>query len=99
MLPDAFAAALQCMLEVTAGTQALIALRPPYLLPLLCAACSFSGLSILLQNAVCWRESGLTLAYLVPIRLVHAVLSGILCLLLTLLLPNIAACTFSGFRV
>lgn len=98
-LPDTVAAALQCILEVTAGTQALISLHAPFLMPLLCAACSFSGFSILLQNAVFWRESGLTLASLIPIRLIHAVISGILCLLLTLLLPHIAACAFSGFGV
>ena len=98
-LPDAAMAALQCILEVTAGAHALLSLRPPFLMPLLCAACSFSGLSILLQNAVCWRESGLTPANLVPIRLIHAVISGILCLLLTLLLPHIAACAFSGFGI
>lgn len=98
-LPNVATAALQCGLEVTAGTEALLSLRPPFLVPLLCAACSFSGLSILLQNAVCWRESGLTLANLVPIRLMHAAISSILCLLLTLLLPHIAACAFSGFGV
>ena len=78
-LPAWGAAALQCALEVTAGVKALIALHTPYTAPLICAACSFGGLSILLQNAAFWQESGVTLGQLFLLRLLHAVLSGCLC--------------------
>ena len=78
-LPPWGAVALQCALEVTAGVKALIALHPPYTVPLICAACSFGGLSILLQNAAFWQESGVTLGQLALLRILHAVLSGCLC--------------------
>ena len=78
-LPPWGAVALQCALEVTAGVKALIALHPPYTIPLICAACSFGGLSILLQNAAFWQDSGVTLGQLALLRILHAVLSGCLC--------------------
>lgn len=75
-LPAAVIASLQCLLEITAGTKALIALGTPWLFPLLCAAVSFGGLSILLQNAAVWRESGVSVRELCVLRLCHALLSA-----------------------
>ena len=82
-LPPGWAAALQCALEITAGAKALIGLEPSTLrLPLLCAACSFGGLSLLMQNAAFWQESGVTPARLLVLRLLHGVLAFFLCLCL-----------------
>lgn len=85
-LPQEAAALLQCALEVTAGTRAVIALDSPFRLPLICAACSFGGLSLLLQNLVFWQESGLTLRRLSLLRLAHGLLSGGICFLAARLL-------------
>ena len=79
MSPEA-AAALQCALEVTAGVKAVIGLAGPCTLPLVCGACSFGGLSLLLQNAAFWQESGLSLGPLLLVRLAHGLTSGALCL-------------------
>ena len=78
-LPDWAAAALQCALEVTGGVKAMINLGNPYTIPLVCAACSFGGLSILLQNAAFWQKSGLDLGRLFLLRIAHALLSFGLC--------------------
>ncbi|MDO5328119.1 MAG: hypothetical protein Q4G00_15605 [Clostridia bacterium] len=78
-LPAWGAAALQCALEVTSGVKALIALHTPWTAPLICAACSFGGLSILLQNAAFWQECGVTMGQLALLRALHAALSGCLC--------------------
>ena len=86
-LPKAAAAGVQCVLEVTGGVQAVIALHEPMTLPLVCAACSFGGLSILMQNAAFWQESGVSPGRLMLLRLAHAVLSGGLCLALGRLFP------------
>ena len=75
-LPPAAAAALQCALEITSGVQSLIALPAARTLPLLCAACSFGGLSLLLQNAAFWQESGVTVGQLFLLRLLHGLLAG-----------------------
>jgi len=82
-LPAWASAALQCALEITGGAGALIDLHLPGTLPLLCAACSFGGLSILLQNAAIWRESGVGFGKLLALRSAHALLSGGLCWALT----------------
>ena len=79
-LPGWAALTLQCALEVTGGVEALIASRPPLMLPLLCAACSFGGLSILLQNTVFWQQAGLKMGHLLLLRLLHAAISLCLCL-------------------
>ncbi len=79
-------AALQCGLEVTAGVKALIALGGPLTLPLACAACSFGGLSLLMQNAAFWQESGVGMGRLFLLRLIHGVVSGALCYALTCML-------------
>ena len=86
-LPSAAAAALQCALEVTAGVQALIRLKGAHSLPWVCAACSFGGLSLLMQNAAFWEESGVGFMQLLGLRLCHALAAGGLCL---------AACALLG---
>ena len=76
------AAALQCALEVTAGVRALIGLQIPHLKAWACAACSFGGLSLLLQNAAFWQENGVSMGKLCLLRVLHAVFSFFICLLL-----------------
>ncbi len=78
-LPDWAAAGAQCALEVTGGVKALIGLEPLHPYPLVCAACSFGGLSILLQNAAFWQESGVGVGKLFLLRIAHAFLSFGLC--------------------
>ncbi len=87
-LPEWAAAALQCALEVTSGVKALISLNLPHTAPLVCAACSFGGASILLQNAAFWQQSGVKPIHLLLLRLAHALLSGALCLGLSGLLAK-----------
>ena len=79
-LPDGAAALLQCALEITAGTQAILHLGLPSPAPLLCAACSFGGLSLLLQSAAVWREWGVGMGRLMLLRLSHGLISYLLCL-------------------
>lgn len=78
-LPMEARAGLQCALEVTAGVKAIFSLNTPCAAPLICAACSFGGLSLLLQNAAFWQDSGVTLGQLALLRGLHAILSGALC--------------------
>jgi len=78
-MPMEAQAAMQCALEVTAGVKAVLSLNTPYTAPLICAACSFGGLSLLLQNAAFWQDSGVTLGQLALLRVLHAILSGALC--------------------
>ena len=78
-MPKEAQAALQCALEVTAGVKAILSFGTPFAAPLICAACSFGGLSLLLQNAAFWQESGVTLGQLALLRGLHAILSGALC--------------------
>ena len=80
-MPPAVSAALQSMLEITAGVKALIALSPPFAVPLVCAVCSFSGLSLLMQNAAFWQEGGVGMGSLCALRAMHGILSGALCFL------------------
>lgn len=82
-LPGWAAVLLQCILEISAGSQALIALNPPFLLPFLSAACSFAGFSILMQNAAYWRECGVNLRNLIHLRFRHAAFSFFLAWLYT----------------
>ena len=77
-LPPAGAAALQCALEVTSGAKAVISLQTPWTTPLLCAACSFGGFSLLMQNAAFWQESGVTIGQLLILRLLHGLIAGTL---------------------
>lgn len=81
-LSPAAAAALQCSLEVTAGVQALISLHLPHTPALVCAVCSLGGLSLLLQNAAFWQESGVGMGRLLLLRLLHGIFAFFICLLL-----------------
>lgn len=81
-LPMWLSIALQCVLEVTGGTQQLITAHPSLLYPLLCAVTSFGGLSILMQNLSFWQEKGITALQLASIRLLHGAISFLLCFLL-----------------
>ena len=85
-LPAEIQAALQCALEVTGGVKSIVALGTPFSAPLVCAAVSFGGLSLLAQNAAFWQESGVGLGRLALLRLAHALLSGGLCLIAVKLL-------------
>ena len=78
-LPGWAAAGLQCGLEVTGGVKALIGLGLPHTSALVCGACSFGGLSILLQNAAFWQESGVGVGKLLLLRMVHGIISAALC--------------------
>ncbi len=75
-------ALLHCLLEVTGGIRKLTEQGSPHLLPLLCGAASFGGLSILLQNFMIWRERGVKFWQLALIRLLHGGISFLLCFLL-----------------
>ena len=78
-LPGWAAAGLQCALEVTGGVKALIGLGLPHTPALVCGACSFGGLSILMQNAAFWQESGVGAGKLLLLRLAHGMISAGLC--------------------
>lgn len=84
-LPEGISILLQCLLEVTGGTKLLIGASPTLLYPLLCAATSFGGLSILMQNLAFWQEKGITFLHLCSLRLLHAAVSFLLCFLLQIL--------------
>lgn len=79
-LPPGASAAAQCLAEVTSGVKSLIGLRTSWTAPLTCAACSFGGLSLLMQNAAFWQEGGVTAGQLFVLRALHGLLSGTLCL-------------------
>lgn len=86
--PDGILAGLQAFLEVTAGCSRLLTLPMPQALPalrpaLLCAAASFGGMSILLQNYAFLQQGGVSLALLLLGRLCHGFLSFCLCLILS----------------
>lgn len=81
-LPPWAAIGLQCVLEVASGVQALTAASPALTVPLACAAASFGGLSLLMQNAAFWQESDVNLSSLATLRLCHALISFLLCALL-----------------
>ncbi len=79
-LPDAVLTGLQAFMEVTAGCSRIMQLPLPSAYPalrpaLLCAAASFSGLSILLQNLAFLQEAGVTLRFLMAGALCRAVIS------------------------
>lgn len=84
-LPPVGQAILQCCLEVTTGVKAILSLNVSFAAPVICAVCSFGGLSLLLQNAVFWQDSGITFAQLALLRLFHALLSGALCAVIWIL--------------
>ncbi len=83
-LSPAALAGLKTALEVTTGCNDIVALQLPAQLPglrpaLVCAAVSFSGLSILLQNLAFYQETGVQFSFLFRGRLFHALLSFCLC--------------------
>lgn len=80
-LPAGLLSALQCAAEAATGCRALIALNLPRetLWPLLSAACGFSGVSILLQNAAYWGKKDVRLPFLALCALPRAALAALLC--------------------
>ncbi len=86
-LPENAAIFLQCVLEVTTGAERIAALETELRLPLLCAACSFGGLSLLMQNAAVWQEAGVGPGRLLLLRLGHGTISFALCRTALLLFP------------
>lgn len=86
-LPEGILAGLQSFMEVTAGCSRILNIPLPGAIPalrpaLLCAAASFSGLSILMQNLAFLQEKGISFAFLLKGRICHALISFGLCLLL-----------------
>lgn len=79
-LSSAWAAGMQAAMEVTAGCHRILALGldPRVAASLMCAAVSFGGISILMQNLAFYRGYVRPL-HLMGIRLVHALLSGFIC--------------------
>ena len=78
---------LQCFAEVTGGCQGLIALKPSLLLPLLAGCTSFSGLSILLQNAAFWGKQGISLSFLIFFGILRAIIAFLVCTAIILYYP------------
>jgi hypothetical protein len=86
-LPPALLAALQSALEVTAGCARILNLPLSQVIPglrpaLICAATSFGGVSILMQNLAFLQEGGIPFSFLLKGRLCHGIMSFGLCLLL-----------------
>lgn len=79
-LPPRAAAVLHSLLEISGGCRALAEAGAP--LPLLSALLSFSGLSILLQNAAFWQKNGLGPGTLAALGLLRAALAFLLCAVL-----------------
>ena len=79
-MPPMALSVIQCLLEVTAGMKAMISLSVP--LPVIAALTAFTGLSILLQNAVFWKKNGLSLFSLAKIACLRAILAFLLCAVL-----------------
>jgi hypothetical protein len=95
-LPEMMLVTLQSFLEVTSGCSRILSVSLPYQVPalrpaLLCAAASFSGLSILLQNMAFLQERKVSFVFLVMGRFCHALISFGLCLLLFPLAGNASA--------
>lgn len=82
-LPGKAAALLQCLMEITGGIPSLLPYGPS--LPFLCALLSFGGFSVLMQNLAFWKEKGVTALQLTGIRLLHGLLSFLLCYFLQFL--------------
>lgn len=80
LIPPFLSALLQSLAEVTGGTKQMISLSAP--LPLLCGILSFGGFSILMQNLAYWKEKGISAPQLAILRLLHGLLSALLCFFL-----------------
>ena len=80
-LPSAFAAALAAFLEMAGGCARISALALPARLTraLLCAAVSFGGLSVFMQNASYLRRAGVNLRVQFAAKVVHAVVAFGVC--------------------
>jgi len=72
---------LLCLLEMASGCAELLSLGLPaaQTTPLLCAAVSFGGLSIFMQNALFLKPAGVNMGAQLAARLVHAAAAGGLC--------------------
>jgi len=88
-LPPTLSALLAALLEMAAGCGRIQALGLPAetAAALLCAAVSFGGLSVFMQNAVFLKPLGIDLRALFAARAVHAAASGLLCYCLYRSLP------------
>ena len=78
-LPEKISVYLHCLTEVTGGAERLCRLAGRFRLPLLCFFTSFGGCSILMQNHLFWRQSGIGMGRLAAIRLVHGCIGFVLC--------------------
>jgi len=86
-LQGSLLAGLQAFMEVTAGCSRILALSIPQAFPalrpaLLCAAASFSGLSIILQNLAFLQDMGVTFRFLLMGAFCRAAISFGLCFIL-----------------
>ena len=92
LLPDwaaahpEFPAILWAILEIGGGAHALLDVSAASDLPLLCALCSFGGLSILMQNLLFLGKS-IRPGRLLACRLLHGAAAYGICGLLVRLLP------------
>lgn len=81
-------AAVWALLEVGGGTAAMLQSWPQVPMALLCALCSFGGLSIWLQNLL-FANQCIRPAKLLCIRMLHGALSGGLALVIFTLFPSL----------
>lgn len=81
-LPHPAFAVLHLLIEVTGGLKTLADSSLPHRGLLCTLFTSFCGLSILMQNAAFWQKGGVGIMRLFVYRLVHAVISGMLYILL-----------------
>lgn len=98
--PEGILAGLQAFLEVTAGCSRISSIPLPDTFPalrpaLLCAAASFSGMSILLQNLTFLQEGGVTLFFLLKGALCHSLISFGLSLLLFPIIGTVVSPAFA----
>ena len=82
---------LQGLMEVTSGAKQLLAFSFPLKMPLLSFLLSFSGVSILLQNAVFWEKQGVSLSFLMICGLLRGIIAFILCTAIILYYPAMFA--------
>lgn len=78
-IPEKWAVCLHCMMEVTGGVQALIDREGEHILAFVCGATSFGGISILMQNLLFWKESGIQAWQLMFVQILHGGISFVLC--------------------
>lgn len=80
-LPVGLQTAVACCLEMAGGCARILALglSRREAMPLLCAAISFGGLSIFMQNAIFLKPAGVNLRIQLASRVVHAALAYAVC--------------------